>query len=163
MSGVQPPGDGRDWLAITTESLPVGAAYEWSVLPSCGAVVCFVGTVRDHAEGRSGVSSLHYEAYIEQAARKLSEIAAEARLRWRDLGRLTMLHRVGEVALGEASVVVAVSAPHRAEAFAAARVCIDTLKASLPVWKRETWEGGVDWGTGARDVAPVSESDELSR
>jgi molybdopterin synthase catalytic subunit len=124
----------------------------WAGRPSCGASVLFSGTVRDHAEGRPGVSSLEYEAYEEEVVPRLAAIAAEARARWPVLGRVAMLHRTGSLGVGETSVVVVVSAPHRPEAFSAARYCIDTLKATVPIWKRETWESGSDWSTCAHPV-----------
>lgn len=130
----------------------------WSVRADCGAQVVFTGTVRDHAEGRAGVSLVEYEAYAEQVEPRLSQLAAEARRRWPALGRLVLLHRIGELAVGECSVVVVASAPHRAEAFEAARWCIDTLKETAPIWKREVWDGGAGWGTGARPVDEVTRS-----
>ncbi|MGH9165716.1 MAG: molybdenum cofactor biosynthesis protein MoaE [Acidimicrobiales bacterium] len=152
-----PPPDGaRDWLGVGAAPLPVGDAAAWAVMPDCGAVVLFAGTVRDHADGRPGVTSLEYEAYEEQVGPKLAAIAAEARDRWPDLGRLVVLHRVGALALTETSVVVVVSAPHRGEAFEAARWCIDTAKSTLPIWKRERWHGGESWGTDARPVEELS-------
>ena len=141
MRHVFPPVDGDDWLGLTDAALPVGELYEWCVRPDCGAVVLFSGTVRDHAEGRTDVRRLEYEAYDEMVVPKLAEIAAEARARWPMIGRLVLVHRVGSLELGESSVVAAVSAPHRAEAFAAARFAIDALKVSVPVWKREVWAG----------------------
>jgi molybdopterin synthase catalytic subunit len=98
------------------------------------------------------VTELEYEAYVDQVEPRLRRIATEARSRWPVLGRIVLLHRVGVLSLCECSVVVVVSSPHRQEAFDAARWCIDTLKATVPIWKRETWEGGVDWGTGTHDV-----------
>jgi molybdopterin synthase catalytic subunit len=151
------PRDDADWIALTADPLPVGDAVAWAVRPGCGAVACFVGTVRDHAEGRSGVSGLEYEAYEEQVERRLGDIAVAARGRWPELGRVALLHRVGALVVGEASVVVVASTPHRAEAFEAARWCIDTLKATVPIWKRETWADGQGWGTGAHDVVEVGE------
>ena len=148
-----PPGD--TWLALTADPLPVGAAADWAVLPRCGAVVLFSGTARDHAEGRVGVTVLEYEAYEEQVVPRLAAIADDCRARWPDVGRVALLHRVGEVPVGESSVVVVVSAPHRQEAFAAARHAIDTLKATVPIWKRETWQGGSAWGLDATAVAEV--------
>ena len=153
---IAPPDVGDDWLALTDAALPVEGAVAWAVLPSCGAVVVFSGTVRDHAEGRPGVSSLEYEAYQEEVVPRLAAIAAEARARWPVLGRVVLLHRTGTLGVGETSVVVAASAPHRPEAFAAARFCIDTLKATVPIWKRETWEGGSDWSTCAHPVDEVA-------
>jgi molybdopterin synthase catalytic subunit len=152
---VQPPADADTWVALTEATLPVEAAYHWAVLPECGAVVLFSGTVRNHAEGRPGVTSLEYEAYREQVEPRLLQIADETRKRWPTTGRIALLHRIGLLELCESSVIVVASAPHRDEAFEAARFGIDTLKATVPIWKRETWEGGVDWGLCAHDVAEV--------
>lgn len=154
---VHPPRDGDLWLGLTDAALPIGEMYEWCVRPDCGAVVLFSGTVRDHAEGRSDVERLEYEAYEEMVEPKLAEIAAEARTRWPTIGRIVLVHRVGSLALGESSVVAAVSAPHREEAFAAARFAIDALKVSVPVWKREVWAGGSDWGTDAAALTSISD------
>jgi molybdopterin synthase catalytic subunit len=152
---VEGRADGDDWVALTREPLPVHAALDWVVRPECGAVVLFSGTVRDHSEGRPGVTSLEYEAYEEQVEPRFAAITAEARRRWPALGRLVLLHRIGPMAVGEASVVVVASAPHREEAFAAARWAIDTLKATVPIWKRETWAGGEDWSACEHPVVDV--------
>lgn len=138
----------------------MGAVYEWCVLPSCGAVVLFSGTVRDHATDatgafRDGVEHLTYEAYEEQVVPTLLAIADEARTTWPTLGRIALLHRTGQLGLGESSVIVAVSSPHRPEAFEAARFGIDALKRSAPIWKQESWDGGQDWGLGAHEIQPV--------
>jgi molybdopterin synthase catalytic subunit len=148
--------EGDTWVGLTDEALPVGPAGEWAVLPSCGAVVTFSGTARDHADGRPDVTGLEYEAYESQIEPRFLAIAAEARRRWPDVGRLAILHRTGPVAIGESSVVVAVSAPHRGAAFDAARWCIDTLKETAPIWKRESWAGGESWGLDARALTDVS-------
>ncbi len=153
--GVQPPPEGDDWIGLASEPLPIDVALAWTVRPDCGAQVAFSGTVRDHAEGRPGVSQLEYEAYVDQVEPRLGAIAAEARVRWPVVGRIVLLHRIGVLGLGECSVVVVVSSPHRTEAFDAARWCIDTLKTTVPIWKRETWQGGVDWSSGGHDVVPV--------
>lgn len=157
MSDLAAPSDADEWLGLTSHPLPVAAALDWASIPRCGAVVVFTGTVRDHADGRQGVTHLEYEAYDEQVVPKLREIAAEVRTGWPDLGRIALLHRVGVVALGDPSVAVVASAPHRAEAFEAARFAIDTLKASVPIWKREFWSEGDDWGQGARSVRAASD------
>jgi molybdopterin synthase catalytic subunit len=152
------PGSGETWIALTTKELPVGAVYDWTVRPDCGAVVLFSGTVRDHADGRDGVSTLTYEAYEEQCERKFDEIASEIRHRWPDTGRIAILHRLGTMEVTISTVIVAVSSPHRPEAFEAARFGIDALKATAPIWKHEVWSEGADWGTGAtppRDVTTV--------
>ena len=148
--------DADTWIALTGDPLPVGAAADWAVRPDCGAVVLFTGTVRDTAEGRAGVTGLEYEAYVEHAVPRMEEIAAEARRRWPGVGRVALLHRIGALAVEEAAVVVVAAAPHRGEAFDAARWCIDTLKATVPIWKKERWSDGEGWGLGAEDVAEVT-------
>jgi molybdopterin synthase catalytic subunit len=154
--GRLPGPDADDWLALSHEQLPVAEAMDWAVRPHTGGVVLFAGTVRDHAEGRPGVTSLAYEAYEEEVEPRLVAIAAEARRRWPDVARLAVLHRVGTLAVGETSVVVVASAPHRSEAFDAARFAIDTVKTSVPIWKRETWEGGEDWSTCSHPLTEVA-------
>ncbi len=147
------PEHGDDWLALTESELPIADAYDWAVRADCGAVVLFSGTVRDHAEGRDGVEHLTYEAYDEQVVPVFARIADEVRRRWPATGRIVLLHRVGRLELGESSVIVVVSSPHRPEAFEAGRYAIDALKESAPIWKHEVWADGADWGTGAKDVA----------
>jgi len=150
-----PAPETHDWVAITTAPLPSDVADAWVVTPACGAVVTFAGVVRDHAEGRDGVTGMTYEAYEEPAADAMREIVAEMRRRWPDLGRVVCWHRVGDLALGEASVLIAVSAPHRSEAFDATRFAIDTLKRSVPIWKQEHWSGGSDWAVEQHSIRPV--------
>ena len=150
-------GAPADWIALTNEVLPADAATAWATSPRAGAVVCFLGVVRDHAEGRDGVTALTYEAYEDAALTRLHEIAAETRRRWPDVERLALLHRLGHLELSEASVLVVASSPHRAEAFEAARFAIDTLKETVPIWKQEHWDGGTAWSEAAHDVRPVRE------
>lgn len=152
-SCVSMPPSGADWVRLSTEALALDRAMNWAVLPRCGGVVAFCGTVRDHSEGRPEVETLEYEAYHEQVEPRLERVAAGARDRWPELGRIALWHRIGRLDVGDTSVVVVVSAPHRGEAFEAARYCIDTLKATVPIWKRETWAGGSDWGLCAHDLA----------
>lgn len=140
-----PPTDARTWVGLTGDALPVEQAAAWVVRPDCGAVVSFCGTARDHAEGRPGVDRLAYEAYEEQAVARMQAVADEVLARWPRAGRVAILHRTGDLAVGDAAVVVAVSTPHRAEAFEAARFAIDTVKATVPIWKKERWAGGDDW------------------
>jgi molybdopterin synthase catalytic subunit len=154
------PGDPAapaDWVALTNEPLPTEAASMWVATPRAGGIVCFLGVVRDHADGREGVHALTYEAYEDAAAARMREIAGETRRRWPDVERLVLLHRLGELALSEASVLVVASAPHRAEAFEAARFAIDTLKETVPIWKQEHWDGGSAWSQAAHPVRPVRE------
>ena len=114
----------------------------------------FCGTVRDHADGRDGVEHLIYEAYETAALGRFAEIAVEAARAVADArpARAAPPHRPHS-AVGECAVVVVVSTPHRAEAFEAGRYVIDALKASVPIWKHETWADGADWGTGAQPIS----------
>jgi molybdopterin synthase catalytic subunit len=153
--------NGNSWLGVTDQVLPIGAVYDWCVQPGCGAVVLFSGTVRDHAvdEGgalRDGVQFLTYEAYDQQVVPAFAAIEQELRNRWTRTGRVALLHRVGRLEVTESSVVACVSAPHRPEAFEAARFAIDALKAGAPIWKHETWADGAGWGTGAHLAVPPS-------
>ena len=152
MNAVRPSEQSDTWLGLGRGPLPVADAAAWTVRPDSGAVVVFSGTARDHSEGRPGVSRLEYEAYEEHVVPRLAAIAGEARVRWPEIRRVALLHRIGEVPVGESSVVVAVSAPHRDDAFAAARYCIDTLKATVPIWKRETWADGDEWALDAHEI-----------
>ncbi len=157
-----PPTSGDDWCALTEDPLAVGQIYDWCVQPQCGAIVVFSGVVRDHAEHRSGVTLIEYEAYESQVVPRLEAIAAELRRQWPDVGRVAILHRVGPLALGESSVVVGVSTPHRGSAFAGAEFGIDSLKATVPIWKREFWDGGSDWGLAATAITEITEITETS-
>ena len=154
---LSPPTDASDWVVLTDSPLPVDALHAWAATSRAGAVVVFVGVVRDHADGRDGVRGMTYEAYDEPAQRVMNEIVGDARRRWTDLERVALLHRVGELELSEPSVVVAVSSPHREHAFEAARYCIDTLKEAAPIWKQEHWDGGSDWALGEHEIRPVGE------
>jgi molybdopterin synthase catalytic subunit len=160
---VLPPPSGDDWLALTSDELPIAAAYDWAVRADCGAVVLFSGTARDHAEGRGGVTELQYEAYEEHVVARFARIAAEVRERWPMVGRVALLHRVGALPVGTSSVVVAVSAPHRAEAFEAARFGIDTLKATAPIWKKEIRDTGDDSWAPAGGVRELDDPAEVNR
>jgi molybdopterin synthase catalytic subunit len=153
--GVLPPASG-DWIAVTAERLPVEEATSWATTQSAGAVVVFLGVVRDHSEGRDGVRGMTYEAYEEEAVTRLAAVAEEARRRWPVVERLALLHRIGDLELSDASVAVVASSPHRPEAFEAARFCIDTLKETVPIWKREHWADGSDWAESATPVRSVN-------
>ena len=147
--------DVRDWIAVTDDVLPTDGALAWATTPAAGAVVTFLGVVRDHAEGRDGVRAMTYEAYEEPARRAMAEVVDAARTRWADVERVALLHRVGELQLSEPSVLVVVSAPHRDAAFEAARFCIDTLKQTVPIWKQEHWSNGSDWAVEQHPIRRV--------
>ncbi len=157
MSPVRPPDQGDEWVALSAEPLPVDEAGAWAVQVDCGAVVSFSGTARDHAGDRRGVTRLEYEAYEDEALARMGQIVAAARRRWPELGRMVMIHRVGLVELGRSAVVVVVAAPHRQEAFSACRFAIDALKATVPIWKRETWADGESWGLEAQHLMTLAE------
>jgi molybdopterin synthase catalytic subunit len=129
---------------LTDRPLSVDAAHAFVAAHRAGAVVLFTGTVRDHAEGRA-VAGLQYEAFGERAQGQLDTLAAEVAAKW-PVTAVWLEHRTGGLEVGDAAVVVAVSAPHRQEAFEASRHAIDTLKATAAIWKRELWrDGGGHW------------------
>ena len=156
------PSSGDDWFGISADPLPVTQALDWAHRPDCGAVVLFSGVARDHSGDREAVDRLEYEAYEAQVEPRLAALAAEARRRWPAVGRLVMIHRVGELVVGDSAVVVVASSPHRPEAFAAARFCIDALKATIPIWKRERWEEGESWGLEAQHILEVEDLADVS-
>ena len=128
--------DVRIDTAITDDPLDAAAAYPAVADPSCGGVAVFVGVVRDHHEGES-VQGLTYEVWEEQAQAALRRVAVEVAEVHRAVRAVYARHRTGALGVGEPSVVVAASAPHRGEAFAACRELIDRLKAEVPIWKQE--------------------------
>lgn len=134
--------DGVDWVAIDQRPLSVQAAVQFVSVPDAGGIDVFLGTTRaeTHAQGQR-LLALDYEAYQDMALKQMRDLAARARQRW-PIAKLAILHRVGRVALAEPSVIIAVSSPHRAEAFEACRWLIDTLKAEVAIWKKEVWSDG---------------------
>lgn len=152
---VFPHQSSDSWVVLTPDELKIGEIYDWCLHRSGGAVVLFSGTARDHAEGRDDVSLLEYEAYEEHVEPRLDAIVDEMRRLWPDILRVVIAHRTGPLEIRESSVVVAVSSPHRPEAFEAARFGIDTLKATVPIWKREVWRDGEDWALAAQDIQEV--------
>jgi molybdopterin synthase catalytic subunit len=150
--------DSDTWVALTENPLDIGTANDWVALPQCGAVVLFSGLVRDHADGATGVTHIDYEAWAEEVEPRLLQLASEMRNQWPDLGRIVLWHRHGTVRLSESSVIVAVSTPHRGSAFAAAQFGIDTLKATIPIWKKEFHNGGAQWARSAQHIEVVTEN-----
>src|SRR5437660_3698468 len=131
-------------IQLTRELIDYHALTESVRRPGCGGVVAFLGTVRDLTGDRVTVA-LDYEAYPGMAERKLAEIEQETRARW-PVGEMALVHRLGRLEVGEVSVAVAVSCPHRAEAFEACRYAIDRLKLIVPIWKKENWgDGTSEW------------------
>ena len=110
---------------------------------SSGAVAAFLGVVREQTRGRQ-VRYLEYEAYREMAIPKMREIADEIRRKW-EVDEIAMVHRIGHLQVGEASVAIAVAAPHRHQALAACAYAIDRFKETVPIWKKEVWTDGEEW------------------
>jgi molybdopterin synthase catalytic subunit len=126
--------------------------------PEAGGIATFTGVVRNRSRGRA-VLYLEYDAYRPMAEKKLREIVEDVERRW-DC-RIAIQHRLGRLEIGEASVMIAVSAPHRGTAFEACRHAIDTLKVTVPIWKREVWEGGEVWieGEGESRILPAGSAE----
>lgn len=151
------PPSADTWVDITSAPLSAGPVGVWATTPDAGAVVTFSGTVRDHAPGRAGVTALTYEAWVDAAVERLAAVAADVRAKWPEVRRIAALHRTGSLVVGDVAVVVAVSAPHRDAAFAAAAHCIDTVKDTVPLWKKESWSSGEAWGTDSRPITQASD------
>jgi molybdopterin synthase catalytic subunit len=129
---------------LTREPIDSHTLTEQVRRPECGAVVTFLGTVRD-LTGEKVTTALDYEAYPGMAEKKLAEIEAATRARW-PVGEMVMVHRLGHLEVGAVSVAVAVSCPHRHQAFEACRFAIDQLKEIVPIWKKENWaDGKAEW------------------
>ena len=138
-----PPVSGGSGFEITEQPIDVNRVVESVRRDDDGAVVAFVGVVRNENRGKA-VLHLEYEAYPEMATRKMREIGEEIARRW-GLRHVAMVHRVGRMEIGEASVVIAVAAPHRHVAFEACSYAIDRLKEIVPVWKKEIYADGEVW------------------
>jgi molybdopterin synthase catalytic subunit len=131
-------------FAVVEQKIDVGAMIEGAQRPYCGAVCAFVGTTRVDEAGGNAVEYLDYEAYRPMADRKLEEIGAEIEERW-DVRHVAIVHRIGRVDPGEASVAIVVASPRRGPAFEASRYAIERIKEIVPIWKREVWSDGYVW------------------
>jgi MoaE-MoaD fusion protein len=139
---VIPPVSGGAFL-VQEQPLDLGTVVDQVRDPAAGAIATFIGTTRDHNRGRD-VVHLEYDAYPEMAEAEMAKIAAQV-IERHDVARVAMAHRTGHVPIGEASVIIAVSAAHRGAAMDACREAIDTLKQTVPVWKKEVFAGGEEW------------------
>jgi molybdopterin synthase catalytic subunit len=142
-----PEGAEDKRFLLSSRPLVPAEALSGVVQPACGAVVTFLGTVRDHNAGRR-VRFLEYEAFEPLAVKSFERIAEEASERWPSV-RLAIHHRTGRLQIGETSVVIAAASAHRGDAFAAARYAIERVKQISPIWKHEHFEGGEVWIEGA--------------
>ncbi len=140
-----------DFILLVHESINATAIVDHVRTGGDGAIVTFDGCVRNQSHGRRTLY-LDYEAYESMALAKMREIAAEVHTKFQ-IDRVAMAHRLGRLEIGETSVFIAVSAPHRAAAFEACRFAIDTLKHSVPIWKKEYFEDGAVWADG--ELPPV--------
>jgi len=146
----------RPRCRITREPIDSDALMREVARQSDGAIVLFVGVVRDEHGGRA-VEHLEYDAYTEMAEVEMGRIADEARSRW-PVGEIAVAHRIGLLDVGEVSVAIAVASPHRAEAYDASRFVIEELKRRVPIWKREGYvDGERRWIGVAGDAAPAAE------
>ena len=127
-------------IQLVNQPIDAQAVLQHVRTNAAGAALLFLGTTRQHTNGRETIS-LDYECYPEMARKELARLEAEARERWQ-LTECAVVHRLGHLGLGEASVAVAVSSPHRESAFAAGRWLIDAIKISVPIWKKENWADG---------------------
>lgn len=131
-------------VRLTRDAIDYHALTESVRTSHCGAVALFLGTVRD-LTGDYVTAFLEYEAYAEMAEKKLAEIEAQVRQKW-PVGGFAVVHRLGRLDVGDVSVAIAVSTPHRAEAFEACQYTIDTLKETVPIWKKENAPDGTgEW------------------
>lgn len=138
---------------ITREPIDLQELVRSVTDPSAGAITTFIGTTRNNNEGRK-VIALDYEAYPEMAEKELARIGAEAKQKWR-IERMAITHRIGPVQITEPSVIIAVSAAHRDDAFQACRFAIEEIKKTVPIWKKEVFEGGEVW-IGTQTGQPLS-------
>lgn len=130
-------------IKISSETLNLQACIEWVMLPESGGIDVFIGTVRNATKGKA-VLRLEFEAYERMALAEMEKIAAQAIEKW-PVQKLLIHHRTGVLAVGEVPVIIAVSAAHRDAAFEACRYVIDTLKQTVPIWKKEIFEDGEVW------------------
>jgi len=137
-------------IEITNGVIRAQPVIDKTLKDTCGAVVTFIGTVRNNSDGKK-VLYLEYESYPEMAKKKLEEIAAEAKKKW-PIEEVAVTHRLGRMEIGDISVVIAVSSGHRAAAFQACQYTIDRIKEIVPIWKKEFYEDGSAWIEGAHHV-----------
>lgn len=140
---IPPVSGGTDLYEITEGPLSLDPLVAAVSQNTSGAVATFLGIVREFARGRQ-VSSLEYDAYPEMATATMRQIGEEIRTRW-PVDRIAIVHRIGRLAIGEASVAIVISAPHRREALQACAYAIERLKEIVPIWKKEVWSDGAEW------------------
>jgi molybdopterin synthase catalytic subunit len=140
---------------VTDKPINLQELVDFVTDPEAGAVATFIGTTRNNNEGRK-VVALDYEAYPEMAEKELIRLGEEARKKWQ-ICRIAIVHRLGPVQITEPSVIIAVSAAHREAAFAACRFAIEEIKKTVPIWKKEVYEGGEIW-IGTQSGQPLTQN-----
>lgn len=148
--------NGPVWVRATFDPIDPALLQAWATTPECGAVTTFLGVVRDHSVDRHGVTAITYEAYEEVMGSALATAADRVVNEVPSLQRLGIWHRIGRVELGECSLIVVVGTGHRAEGFAACEFAVETVKASLPVWKYEHSSGGDGWASGGQPLVDLN-------
>src|SRR5437773_12045975 len=138
---------------VTDKPIKLQELVDFVTDPEAGAIATFIGTTRNNNEGRR-VIALDYEDYLEMAEKELARIGADAKKKW-PICKMAIVHRLGPVEIGEASVIIVVSAAHRDAAFAASRFAIEEIKKTVPIWKKEVFEGGEVW-IGTQTGQPLS-------
>jgi len=141
----------EDIFEITREPIDKPGLERRLLTGAAGAIVTFDGVVREQTKGRR-VVSLEYEAYAPMAVKEMRRLGAEVRERWPEVERIGIIHRFGELAITESSVVIVITSPHRRVAFEACHFAIDRLKQTVPIWKKEIFEDGEEWVEGQRPV-----------
>ena len=147
-----------DVYRIQEDSIAPDALYESVLRDSDGAVTTFAGVVRDHSLGRE-TEHLEYDAYKGMAEKKMEEIGVEVKSRW-EVDRVGMLHRIGRLEIGEISVLITISSPHRKASLEACHYAIDRLKEIVPIWKKEVWKDGEAWVEGDPSAAKPSRQED---
>jgi len=140
---------------VTDKPIDLKELVDYVSDPEAGAIASFIGTTRNNNEGRK-VIGLDYDGYSEMAEKELARIGADAKTKW-PICRMAIIHRLGPVQITEASVIIAVSAGHRDAAFAACRFAIEEIKKTVPIWKKEVYEGGEIW-IGTQTGRPLTRS-----
>jgi molybdopterin synthase catalytic subunit len=148
-----------DFILLVHARIDANALVDHVRTGADGAIVTFDGCVRNQSHGRRTLY-LNYEAYESMALAKMREIAAEVHTKFQ-IGRVAIAHRLGRLEIGETSVFIAISAPHRAAAFEACRFAIDTLKRSVPIWKKEYFEDGAVWADG--ELPPIPQDTQTRK
>lgn len=146
-----------DWVRVSPEPICSNDLVTWATRPGSGATVSFCGNVRDTSGGRDDIVALEYETDVSMAERRIVQIITQVRQRWPMLEAVAIQHRMGRIELGETAVIVVISSAHRSHAFEAAQFSIDTVKACVPMWKRELWPGGSAWSREVQTILSVPE------